>query len=155
MTFNASDSVRETEVDVEALVVDRYLESLLARRPAGTSDVPGDLLIVADWLVADLPRPHPSPTFEEHLAARLAAAAAAAPNLATDAPVTLPGDVLILPGARSTHDRGAVRPVVIGGVLTSAAISLAGAAIVAWRWSRNPDDPMVRAVRAVARTRPA
>jgi hypothetical protein len=155
MTSGTGDSTREADPDVEALVVDRYLESLLARRPVGISDVPDDLVTVADRLVADLPRPHPSPTFEEHLAARLAAAAAAAPaGLPTDEPFTLPADVLIFPAARSAHDRGAVRPVVIGGVLTSAAISLAGAAIVAWRWSRYPDDRMARAVRAVARTRP-
>jgi hypothetical protein len=46
-----------------------------------------------------------------------------------------------------------VRPVVVGGVLTSAAISIAGAAYVAWRRSRQPDGPMLRAVRAVARAR--
>jgi len=42
---------------------------------------------------------------------------------------------------------------VIGGVLTSAAISIAGAAFVAWRRSRPIGDPMSRAVRSVARTR--
>jgi HAMP domain-containing protein len=36
-------------------------------------------------------------------------------------------------------------------VLTSAALSIAGAAFVAWRRNRNPTDPMHRAVRAVAR----
>jgi hypothetical protein len=43
--------------------------------------------------------------------------------------------------------------VVIGGVLTSAAISIAGAAYVAWRRGRPPGDPKSRAVRAVARAR--
>ena len=39
------------------------------------------------------------------------------------------------------------RPLLIGGALTSAAVSLAGAVIVAWRLSR-PAHPMVRAIRA-------
>jgi hypothetical protein len=44
--------------------------------------------------------------------------------------------------------------VVLGGVLTSAAISLAGAAWVAWRRGGRPStDPMARAMRAVARAR--
>ena len=45
------------------------------------------------------------------------------------------------------------RPWLIGGALTSAALSLAGAAYVAWRFNRPADSPMVRAARAVARTR--
>ena len=150
MTPRPGEAASDVEIEIEALVVDRYLESLLARRPARTTDVPGDLMAVADRLVADLPRPYPSPTFEEHLAARLAAAAVVP---GTDAHPMLGGDVLIFPVASSTPDRIAVRPVVIGGVITSAAISLAGAAFVAWRWSRNPDDPMARALRAVARSR--
>jgi hypothetical protein len=46
-----------------------------------------------------------------------------------------------------------VRPLLIGGALTSAALSLAGAAYVAWRRTRPPSTPMARAVRAVARGR--
>jgi len=46
------------------------------------------------------------------------------------------------------------RPLVIGGALTSAALSIAGAAYVAWRLNRPAAGPMVRAARAVARTRP-
>jgi hypothetical protein len=38
-------------------------------------------------------------------------------------------------------------------VLTSAALSLAGAAYVAWRRGRPPANAMTRAVRAVARAR--
>jgi hypothetical protein len=48
-----------------------------------------------------------------------------------------------------------LRPAVIGGVLTSAAISLAGAAYVAWRRSRPSADPWARAIRAAARRRTA
>ncbi len=46
-----------------------------------------------------------------------------------------------------------VRPLLVGGALTSAALSIAGAAYVAWRLSRPGSDPMARAVRAVSKTR--
>jgi hypothetical protein len=40
------------------------------------------------------------------------------------------------------------RPLLVGGAVTSAALSLAGAAFVAWRLTRGaPTDPMARAVR--------
>jgi hypothetical protein len=136
--------------EIEALVVDRYLESLLARAPRDPADVPDDLRATADRLATGLPRYHPSFRFEEALAARLALAAASAPGTT--------GDLIDFP-ARGPRDRGAsedgrgqVRPVVIGGVLTSAAISLA-AAWMAWRRGRPTADPMTRAVRAVARAR--
>jgi hypothetical protein len=45
------------------------------------------------------------------------------------------------------------RPLLIGGAITSAAISLAGAAYVAWRFRHPQASPMVRAARAVARAR--
>jgi hypothetical protein len=50
-----------------------------------------------------------------------------------------------------TDDRRELpRPLLIGGALTSAAISLAGAAFVAWRLARPgcAASPMARAVRA-------
>ncbi len=44
----------------------------------------------------------------------------------------------------------------VGGALTSAALSLAGAAFVAWRLTRAaPADPMARAVRAARAAREA
>lgn len=49
--------------------------------------------------------------------------------------------------------REALPPILVRGALTSAALSIAGAAFVAWR-RRRPDSPMARAVRAVARSRP-
>ncbi len=58
------------------------------------------------------------------------------------------------PRATSRRPRVAYgRPLLIGGALTSAALSLAGAAYVAWRLNRPAVGPMARAVRAVARTR--
>jgi hypothetical protein len=133
------------DAEIEALVVDRYLESLLARRPADAAGVPPDLDAAARALRTSLPRYHPSFRFEEALAARLATVAR---RLDTGELVELP-----LPGDAADERAGLPRPVVIGGVLTSAALSLAGAAFVAWRRTR-PTDPMTRAARAVSRTRP-
>jgi hypothetical protein len=45
------------------------------------------------------------------------------------------------------------RPLLIGGALTSAALSIAGMAYVAWRIRHPQTSPMARAVRAVVRTR--
>ena len=53
------------------------------------------------------------------------------------------------PAARWTSDRRSGRPLWIGGALTSAALSLAGAAYLAWRFRRPPSTAMARAVRAV------
>jgi hypothetical protein len=48
------------------------------------------------------------------------------------------------------------RPLLVGGALTSAALSLAGAAFVAWRLTRGaPTDPMARAVRSARAARAA
>lgn len=130
--------------EVEALVVDRYLDSLLAREPRDPADVPDELRATADILATALPRYHPSFRFVEALSARLAAATSG--QDAVGAIIDFPAPL----DPRSAQ----VRPVVIGGVLTSAAISLAGAAAwVAWRRGRPATDPMSRAVRAVARAR--
>ena len=136
------------EPAIEALIVDRYLESLLARRPADPSGVAADLRATAQRLTAELPRHHPSFRFEEALAARLAAVAR---RIEAGEVVELP----VVPAAADHADeRGSLaRPVVIGGVITSAALSIAGAAFVAWRRSHPPLAPMSRAVRAVARAR--
>ena len=136
--------------EIEAFIVDRYLESLLARRPLDTTDLPPELRRTAAVLVAGLPRYHPSFRFEESLAARLAGSPG--PDQ--------PGELIAFPRtvvAAGTVDGRPVglRPAVIGGVLTSAAISLAGAAYVAWRRSRPPSDPWARAIRAAARRRTA
>ncbi len=133
--------------EIEAFVVDRYLESLLSRGPLDVSDVPADLHATAVGLMAGLPRYHPSFRFEEALAARLLAVASARPGELIDFPARfVPAPLL----ARAAP----VRPAWIGGVLTSAAVSLAGAAYVAWRHRRTrPGGAMTRAVRAVARAR--
>jgi hypothetical protein len=144
----------------EAFVVDRYLESLLSRAPADVTDVTPELRATAAALAAGLPRYHPSFRFEEGLARRLAAAATGGPAGEPAGTADVAGSVIAFPARPGTGFApdgrpGAIRPAVIGGVLTSAAISLAGAAYVAWRRTRPPADPMARAIRAAARRRTA
>jgi len=138
----------------EAFIVDRYLESLLARRPADATDLPAELRTTAAALAAGLPRYHPSFRFEEALAARLAGTAAPGLSDSDAASELIPFPRALVTTAPDGRPI-AIRPAVIGGVLTSAAISLAGAAYVAWRRSRPPADPMARAIRAAARRRTA
>jgi hypothetical protein len=162
--------------EVEALLTDRYLERVLARATGGPSNGPVDALLnpvlrdTADQLRRDLVRVHPSFRFEERLASRLAEAAAA---LRMPAAVGAEGGVVpigILGGGSlegGDGDEGAYpfddgeldrrelsRPLLIGGALTSAAISLAGAAWVAWRARpARRGSAMVRAARAVREAR--
>ena len=154
--------------EVDALVTDRYLEALLAAHARGADHAPAadgaDPMPSAGPRTGS-PRPaalHPSFRFEEPLASRLAEAASRM-RLATAAG----GEGLVVPlrgaGSRSRRPRPATddgddrarygRPLLIGGALTSAALSLAGAAYVAWRLNRPTDNPMARAARAVARSR--
>jgi len=123
----------------------------------------------------DLVRVHPSFRFEERLATRLAEAAVALrmptavgaeghlvpfrtpsgqPTATTPADIdsALIDDLIGNPMAIDRRDLG--RPLLIGGALTSAALSLAGAALVAWRRTR-PGSPMARAARAVRDARDA
>jgi len=122
----------------------------------------------------DLVRVHPSFRFEERLATRLAEAAVALRmptavgaedrvvpfRTSSDRPTAeTPADIdpslmddLVGPMAFDRRDLG--RPLLIGGALTSAALSLAGAALVAWRRTR-PGSPMARAARAVRDAREA
>ena len=158
-------------LEVDALVTDRYLDALLAAHARGTDRGPAaadpelDVRHAADRLARDLPRLHPSFRFEEALAARLADVAAR-----MGMPVAAGAGGLVVPirargaGADAADDAdhdleaedGRIalgRPLLIGGALTSAAISIAGAAYVAWRRNRPPASAMVRAARAVARAR--
>ena len=136
--------------EIEAFIVDRYLESLLAREPLHVADLPSELRATAAALVAGLPRYHPSFRFAESLAARLAGTPQ---GDGTGELIAFPQTVIAVatPDGRPVG----IRPAVIGGVLTSAAISLAGAAWVAWRRSRPAADPWARAIRAAARRRTA
>jgi len=154
-------------LDIDALITDRYLESLLAGRDRasepgsdGTDRPPPEIAQAADRLSRDLLRLHPSFRFEEALAMRLADAAARM-RLARVAGgeaivVSLPAQdadtVMPLPDEADDAHPGFTRPLLIGGALTSAALSIAGA-YIAWRLNRPAGGPMVRAVRAVARSR--
>jgi hypothetical protein len=76
--------------------------------------------------------------------APFAAGAAGRAGAAGAAPSQLPADAAAWP-----FGPFAARPLLVGSALTSAALSLAGAAFVAWRLTRGaPSDPMARAVRA-------
>jgi hypothetical protein len=166
------------EIEVEALYTDRYLESLLATRDGGTAtdaafgwgdgSLDRGVRLASLRLRRDLPRFHPSFRFEERLALRLAEAAAGlrvaqaaelegAPIPISAGPVA--ADPLASfepqhgPSGHPTPLRNA-RPLLIGGAMASAAISIAGAAWMAWRRSRPGASPMARAVRAPHAARP-
>lgn len=174
MTFLSRDTA-----EVEALVTDRYIESLFTARDRGAVDAPGDVELdpsiraVAARLTGGLMRVHPSFRFEERLAARLQAVALGLtpgwPTTGGALPSKMPGSggdplaqVIELrdidpldrldPARPEIPGGGVPRTVILGGTLASAALSIAGAAVLAWRLSHG-SDPMTRAARAVhART---
>ena len=136
----------------EAILADRYLESLLEAAGRHALDVPADpaldpaLRATVRRLREELVRTHPSFRFEERLGRRLSdaagrmrlAAAVGAESAVLPFEPDGRGDAAA-PGAPDGRPWPAVaRPLVIGGALTSAALSLAGAAIVAWRVTRGP-----------------
>jgi hypothetical protein len=147
-------------LDPEALLADRYLDDLLAAADRRADDAPADaaldpeLRAAARLLRGALVRIHPSFRFEERLAERLARAAAlqAAERRLERGIEPGPDDapaLTLLPAVDAldlADDRLAAyrRPLLIGGALTSAAISLVGVAWVAWRATR----PASRAGRA-------
>jgi len=151
--------------DIDALVTDRYLDSLLAVRDGAPRPMPrgleGAVRLASDRLVRDLPRFHPSFRFEERLAVRLAEAAAAmrlsaavgaegaAPAIPFPAPELPVGFDPLAEGPHEGFVIGALpRPILIGGAVAASALSLAGAAYVAWRRTRPGGSPMARAARA-------
>lgn len=156
---------RDPEAD--ALLTDRYLESLLAADDRRAADAPASASLdphirdAASGLRRNLVRVHPSFRFEERLAGRLADVARSmrlAPAAGGEGTVVRPIDPSLRPDPSlagfdplaDPNDESGVRarPLLIGGALTSAALSLAGAAFVAWRRARPARSPMARAVRA-------
>ena len=156
----------------DALLTDLYLDALLAnavldaaRDGSDAAASPGldpTARLAADRLRRDLIRVHPSFRFEERLATRLAEAAMSMriPAAAGAEGRVVPfrrGPYPELPAAPDgdpTAPRDRSRPLLIGGALTSAAISLAGAAFVAWRRGTGRSSaPMVRAARAARSAR--
>jgi hypothetical protein len=161
VTFAERDAL-----EVDALQTDRYLEALLAAGDRAASDAPSDASLDSNVRVAaarlrrDLGRVHPSFRFEERLAARLAELAAA---MRVGAAAGAEGMVIPFGGPPGLEDPagddadhaegpeggpGLHRPFLIGGAMASAALSIAGAAYIAWRRSRTPISPMAWAVRA-------
>jgi hypothetical protein len=162
--------------DADVLAADRYLETILAAAdPAGDAppDQPGldpETRHAVDAVRRALVRVHPSFRFEERLADRLASLAVA--------PTGVPGVVVPFPAPRSAtqadadpllpailagrldpaDDRvleldsrvaAARRPLLVGGAITSAALSLVGVAWVAWRATRQAPSPDVDPVQTV------
>jgi hypothetical protein len=168
VTFGSRDSI-----EVDALQTDRYLDALLAAAERHAVDTPSAaeidpaLRVAVRRLRRDLVRVHPSFRFEERLARRLAETAAriraadgreaawspaeAAPSedamrLAIDPAIDPTIDPSLDPAALSRR-----RPLLVGGAMASAALSLAGAAIVVARRRSRPVPPMTRAARAAHR----
>ena len=155
--------------EVEALITDRYLDSLMASPRAADDDLLGGpetsvsaaVRAVSRRLATDMPRFHPSFRFEEALALRLAEVAAT-----LRLPIAAGGEGQVVSIRRippATPDPLAVvgdgelagrdsRPIIIGGAAVAAsALSLAGAWI-AWR---RRTSPMARAIRAAHELRAA
>ena len=134
--------------------VDLYLESLLAAHAPGPRPIaddpafdPGEQAAAA-LLASRLVRFHPSFRFEEALAARLHAAAAGRER--PEPGIVMPFPTASTPLRPAFRDR---RSVLIGGAIASG-VSLAGAALFAWRVAAPPRTPFGRAARAAHRGRP-
>ena len=158
---------RAGEAD-DALQVDIYLESLLAAHDRSPRPIPDRVMVdelepserrAADLLADHLLRFHPSFRFEEALAARLRAMAERS-SAGVPAPTSLVPFPIADPEAASAlaaieRERLAAlerRRVLIGGAIASG-VSLAGAALVAWRAATPPRTAFGRATRAAHRNR--
>jgi len=139
-------------IQVDALVTDGYLDSLLAAHARGadhapTTSLPADpIRSIADRLARELPRYHPSFRFEETLAARLAEVARTmrSQDLPERRLKSLPSEMGEPNDGDGSVDRIDVhlrpslgRPLFIGSAVTSAALSLVGVAYIAWRRGRS------------------
>lgn len=144
--------------EVQALITDRYLDSLLTLAPARLGEpiedpdasVGAAVRAISRRLATDLPRFHPSFRFEERLALRLAQVSASMrmPLAAggESQPAGPPSIVRIpLASVADVDDDRDPRPLLIGGAAVAAsAISIAGA----WLAWRRRTSPMARAIRA-------
>jgi len=161
--------LRRDDGEIEALITDRYLDSLLAAQPVGVLEPLGDpdlpvgaaVRAVSQRLAHDLPRFHPSFRFEERLALRLAEVAAAMrlPVAAGGGGAIVPlhrvlpvaPDPLRVVGDDDQDERTDGRPLLIGGAVAASALSLAGA----WLAWRRRTSPMARAIRSAHALRQA
>jgi len=160
--------IRRDGGEIEALITDRYLDSLLAIQPSPSLVLDGGPLgsdpslsaavrAVSRRLATDLPRFHPSFRFEERLALRLAEVAAS-----MRLPVAAGAEGALVP-IRALHPATRdplrategddewtdARPLLIGGAVAASALSLAGA----WLAWRRRTSPMARAIRAAHQMR--
>jgi hypothetical protein len=164
VTFGSRDSI-----EVDALRTDRYLDALLTAAERHAIDTPAEaeidpaLRVAVRRLRRDLVRVHPSFRFEERLARRLVETAARVRAAEQGDPAWSP-DARIAgadewelgfdPSVDPSVDRDALsrrRPLLVRGAMASAALSLAGAAIVVARRRARPVPPMTRAARAAHR----
>ena len=159
--------IRRDGGEIEALITDRYLDSLLAIQPSPALVLDGGPLgsdpslsaavrAVSRRLATDLPRFHPSFRFEERLALRLAEVAAS-----MRLPVAAGAEGAIVPirelhpaipdplRAAGDDEHADARPLLIGGAVAASALSLAGA----WLAWRRRTSPMARAIRAAHQMR--
>lgn len=178
--WHESDDALQVDVYLESLLASHDRRPRLAFELAPDDTLDASERTAARFLADHLVRFHPSFRFEEGLAARLRAAAggSAAETGSADAGATL----LAFPGAAAGpfdpaapmaelddgdhaaigvdgrwHSRFATqeqRRVLIGGAIASG-VSLAGAAIVAWRAASPPRTAFGRATRAAHRGRPS
>jgi hypothetical protein len=155
--------------EVQALITDRYLDSLLTVAPARPGEpiedpdasVGAAVRAISRRLAADLPRFHPSFRFEERLALRLAQVAASmrmslAAGGESQASAASISQIPLAPAADPRLRRDPLRaaadddpdrdnrPLLIGGAVAASALSLAGA----WLAWRRRTSPMARAIRA-------
>ncbi|MEO5703411.1 MAG: hypothetical protein ABIZ52_00550 [Candidatus Limnocylindrales bacterium] len=149
--------------EIEALITDRYLDSLLAVQPGNDDGLLGGpgftvssaVRAVSRRLSMDLPRFHPSFRFEERLALRLAEVASsmrlpiAAGGEGQSMAIRRIGpaaarDPLVVVDDADLDGRLDSRPLLISGAVAASALSLAGA----WLAWRRRTSPMARAIRA-------
>lgn len=147
--------------EVEALITDRYLDSLLSIQPGAEREPIGDpggtlgaaVRAVSRRLANDLPRFHPSFRFEERLALRLAEIAAMRMPVAAGSEGQVVAirriqpstpDPLSVTGSSDADSHVDSRPLLIGGAVAASALSLAGA----WLAWRRRTSPLARAIRA-------
>ena len=171
--------LRRDDIEVEALVIDRYVESLLAAHARQADDAPSTtdldpaLRATARRLSVDLGRVHPSFRFEDALSQQLAAVAsgvapAFSPTGGAGHAPAVPGPISIDayrsgsaddaafdhpggPDPVSADRPGSPRPLLIGGAVASAALSIAGAAVIAWRLRMVDPATLERVARAAGR----
>jgi hypothetical protein len=125
---------REDEAVVQA---DAYIDALLATHggtpvalPAPETAPAAQLRHAIELLGSSLPRYHPSFRFEESLAARLRAAAAAEPRVGDGGrPAGVPHLPLVVPLAGLPDAAGIDRRLLVGGAIASG-VSIAGAAML-------------------------